>query len=92
MSADRLEAVADRLESLAEDLRSQLDDLRLSSLHGPVDQRELLAIPDVAKMLGMGERSLRRLRKRRGFPKPVKGPGRLRWRRSEVTAWMEDRR
>jgi len=88
-STDRLEAVTDRLESLAEDLRSQLENLRGTSLHGPVDERELLTIPELAQVLGMGDRTLRRMRKRRDFPKPVRGPGRLRWRRFQVFQWME---
>ena len=84
----RLDALADRFETLAEDLRSQLDHLRASSLHGPVDEHEFLTVAEVVEMLSVGERTLRRLRARRGFPRPVKGQGRLRWRRADLVRWM----
>ena len=93
MKADaRLEAIVDRLAEVAEDLRSQLDHLRASSLHVPVDEHEFLTVAEVVEMLSVGERTLRRLRARRGFPKPVRGPGKLRWRRADLVRWMEKSR
>lgn len=84
----RLDAVTERLETLAEDLQSQLEHLRASSLHVPVDEHEFLTIAEVVEMLSVGTRTLRRLRAQRGFPRPVKGPGKLRWRRADLVRWM----
>jgi predicted DNA-binding transcriptional regulator AlpA len=81
-----LTVAVERLCGLVEDLRDRLDVLGRSSAHGPVD---LLTAEDVAHALGISPRTLRRERQRRGFPKPVRGRGRPRWRRREIEAYLE---
>ena len=88
-AADRLDALADRFGALVEDLAIQLDALRDMSPGVPVEEHEFMTIAELVEMLSVGERTLRRLRARRGFPRPVKGPGKLRWRRADLVRWME---
>ena len=80
---DRLEVAIERLCGLVEVLRSELALLRPSSPPTVVDA------DGVARMLGVGERTLRRLRATRNFPRPISGPGPLRWRRRDIERWLE---
>jgi predicted DNA-binding transcriptional regulator AlpA len=83
---DRLCVAIERLCGLVEDLRSVVETMRQPSPGVGVD---LLTAEDVARAIGVSERTLRRLRSRRDFPKPLRGPGPLRWRRSTVLAYLE---
>jgi predicted DNA-binding transcriptional regulator AlpA len=81
-------AVAD-LREVVRDLRSVVESLRPGSAAGGVD---LLNFDDVARTVGVSPRTLRRLRSRRDFPKPIRGPGPLRWRRRDIQAYLESAR
>ena len=80
---DGLEVAIERICGLLEDLRSELATLRESSPAAVVDA------DGVARMLGVGERTLRRLRATRNFPRPIRGPGPLRWRRRDSERYLE---
>ena len=47
---------------------------------------------EVAALFGVGVRTLRRWRHEKRIPAPLKLKGPLRWRRTEVEAWLEDHR
>lgn len=81
-----LDATMAELRDVVRDLRSVVESLRPTSPGVGVD---LLSAEDVARAIGVSERTLRRLRSRRDFPKPLRGPGPLRWRRAAVQAYME---
>ena len=82
-------AVVAELREVVRDLRSELALLRQPSPGGDVD---LLTADGVASTIGVSERTLRRLRARRGFPRPMRGPGPLRWRRRDLERWLECRK
>ena len=78
-------AVAD-LREVVRDLQSVVETLRPGCPVGGVD---LLNFDEVARTIGVSPRTLRRLRSRRDFPKPVRGPGPLRGRQAAVRAYLE---
>ena len=52
----------------------------------------LLRRREVEKITGLGRSSIYRLMQEGDFPRPVKvGPSAVRWRESEVNAWVESR-
>jgi predicted DNA-binding transcriptional regulator AlpA len=53
-------------------------------------QAEILDINGAAALLGCSTRAVHVLRHRQGFPKPVAllGAHRVRWRRSDLLAWI----
>ena len=56
------------------------------------DYLELLTAPEVAAILRIHAKSIWRLVRDSGFPKPIKiSPRITRWRRSEVNAFIEKR-
>lgn len=75
------------LQQSVEMMRNELADLRQSSAHAPVDR--LVGIQETCRLLAVGPRTLRRLRAGRGFPKPVPGKGRPRWRRRDIVKYSE---
>ena len=81
--ADALTAAVAELREVVRDLRIELATLRDGSPPAIVDA------DGVAQILGVGERTLRRLRRARGFPRPIRGPGPLRWRASDVQRYLE---
>jgi predicted DNA-binding transcriptional regulator AlpA len=81
-------AVAD-LREVVRDLRSVVETLRPASPGVDVD---LLSFDQVAGAIGVSPRTLRRLRARRGFPRPLGGPGPLRWRKRSIESWLEARK
>ena len=81
-----LTAAVERLCGLVEDLRVRLEHLGPPSPGVPVD---LLDADAVARTIAVSPRTLRRLRARRGLPRPVRGPGPLRWRRRDLEAYLE---
>jgi predicted DNA-binding transcriptional regulator AlpA len=52
---------------------------------------EVVAAAEAAALIGCSERSFHELRRREGFPAPVRlfGPLRPRWRVSDLRAWVE---
>lgn len=83
---DALITALDRLRGAVEDLRDRLEHLGRPSPAASVD---LLDSDQVADELGISPRTLRRERKRRAFPAPVRGRGRPRWRRKDILAYVE---
>ena len=83
---DALIAALDRLRVVVEDLRDRLEHLGRPS---PPVLTDLLDAEAVAQMIGVSERTLRRERKGRAFPKPVKGRGCPRWRRRDIEVYLE---
>ena len=52
----------------------------------------LLRRREVSKVTGIGRSSIYRLMQHGDFPRPVRvGPAAVRWRESEVNAWVESR-
>lgn len=89
---DALATAVAELREVVRDLRSELAVLRVGSPSVVVAPKPYLTAAETALELGVGLRSLRRLRAARGFPKPIKGPGPLRWKRRDIDRWVEDGR
>src|SRR5262245_19983151 len=90
--ASHLEALAHAALLAVQDLRVGLADLRPSRPHVVVPNgSELLTATRVAELLGIDVRTLRRMRHEGRAPKPVRGKGPLRWRRSDVEHWLQER-
>jgi predicted DNA-binding transcriptional regulator AlpA len=89
----QLDAIVGDLRAVVEDLRSELADLRCAGTHADVtpDARSALLSPsDVAQVLGVSDRTLRRLRKHRRFPKPLRGTGRRpKWTYASIARYTE---
>ena len=86
----RIETVVGELREVVQHLRSELAILRGAGPHPRVARSALLSPPDVARMLDVSPRTLRRLRKDRRFPRPVRGTGRRpRWRYFSITRYLE---
>ena len=52
----------------------------------------LLGCREVEKITGMSRSSIYRLKREGKFPRPVRiGPAAVRWKASDITAWMESR-
>jgi predicted DNA-binding transcriptional regulator AlpA len=86
---DALTAAVADLREVVRDLRSELALLRQPSPAAVVAPKPYLTAAETALELGIGERSLRRLRAARGFPRPIRGPGPLRWRWRDIQAYLE---
>ena len=52
---------------------------------------DLLSIADIARILGIGERSVRRWRSEGALPPAIEIGGLLRWRREVVEVWIAER-
>ena len=93
MTSDALTAVVTDLRDVVRDLRIELAVLRQPSPHADVahDARTApLGPSDVALMLGVSTRTLRRLRKQRRFPRPVRGTGRRpKWTYASIAGYLE---
>jgi predicted DNA-binding transcriptional regulator AlpA len=50
----------------------------------------LLGIPEVAGACGVSPRSVRRYFESGRMPRPVKVSGLIRWRKSDIEAWLAD--
>jgi len=74
----KLDAIVARLECHRDQPPPPLDD----ALLGP---------REVAKILGLDPRTLRRVRASGHFPAPTTVAGRLRWKRGDVDAWLAAR-
>jgi predicted DNA-binding transcriptional regulator AlpA len=85
---DALAAEVAELRVITQDLRSALASISASSPGGVVAPKPYLTAAEVARELGVGERTLRRLRAARGFPRPIRGPGPLRWRRRDIDRYV----
>ena len=55
-------------------------------------QERLLRRREVEKITGVSRSSIYRLMQESDFPRPVRiGPGAVRWKASDINAWMESR-
>jgi prophage regulatory protein len=52
-------------------------------------ENQLLTVEDLAKLLHVSVRTVWRLRRNASLPRPVKIGGGVRWRISDVRAWIE---
>jgi len=85
--ADALDAEAAELERCAARLRERAVQLR-SPAAAPTARR-LLRVRDLAELLQVDERTVRRWRDERRLPEPVAIAGITRWRAEDVEAWLE---
>ena len=53
------------------------------------DNHRLVDVSQVAKILDVSERTVWRLRSGRQIPAPIRIGGLVRWRRSDIIAWIE---
>ena len=96
LAAD-LEVLGTTALRLATILRSGLADLGDPSGHrdvppgGTRNGSECLSAVQVAEMLGVGPRTLRRWRHEGRAPRPLRGSGLPRWRRTDVLRFLEQR-
>ena len=52
-------------------------------------ENQLMTVEDIAKLLHVSVRTVWRLRRNASLPRPVKIGGGVRWRSSDVKAWIE---
>ncbi len=87
--ADALDAQADSLERSAAELRERARELRLT---GPaLVASPYLRVRDLAELLRVNERTVRRWRSEGVLPPAVEIAGVVRWRREAVEAWLAGR-
>jgi excisionase family DNA binding protein len=88
----RISAQLKRLESAVDELRKRLELLAAPSNCRdalPPDPLSLLTAAEVAALLQVDVRTLRRMRHERTFPRPTRLGRSLRWKRSLVERWLE---
>jgi len=86
--ADTLDAHALELERIAADMRARARELR-ETKPARVDARRLLRVRDLAELLQVDERTIRRWRDEHRLPEPVVIAGVTRWRAEDVDAWVD---
>lgn len=87
-----LERLIASVDGLREDVRNGLEHLGESSncpSDVPPDPHSLLTAADVAALLQINVRTLRRMRHERSFPRPTRVGRALRWKRSLVERWLD---
>ena len=91
MIADAGRALAENLPlALAERRRTRLmSGMEMDAITPPAP--ELLNCTDLASLLGMHVRTLRRMRRAGEVPAPIKIGGAERWRRTTIDAWIAER-
>jgi predicted DNA-binding transcriptional regulator AlpA len=93
--AGHLEALAHAAQLVAQDLRSGLADLSHGAPSAPVTlpapATDLLEAHEFAARLRINIRTLRRWRLEGRVPKPLRGKGPLRWDRTSVEQWLQER-
>ena len=87
MTDQAILAALDGVQKALKDLQIEVAALREQGAHGPVDG--LVGIQETCRLLDVGPRTLRRLRAGRGFPKPLPGKGRPKWRRRDIARYAE---
>ena len=92
--ASDFRALADLASRLARRLESGLADLPDSEPSATVKPTapfaELLGARELAALLAINARTLRRWKQEGRIPKPLRGKGPPRWRRSAIDQWLED--
>jgi predicted DNA-binding transcriptional regulator AlpA len=80
---------------IAANLRGGLADLSVSGPHAtvksPPTASDLLEADELAALLKIDIRTLRRWRREDKVPKPLRGKGPLRWSRTAVEQWLQER-
>jgi predicted DNA-binding transcriptional regulator AlpA len=93
--AGHLEALANAALLAVQDLRMGLADLGPDAPSATVKPvavaNDLLDANELAALLKIDIRTLRRWRIEGRVPKPLRGKGPLRWRRSDVEKWLKER-
>lgn len=81
----------ERLQVSVDELRNRLELLATQSKcrDVPTDPHSLLTAADVAALLQIDVRTLRRMRHERSFPRPTRVGRSLRWKRSLVERWLD---
>jgi excisionase family DNA binding protein len=84
---------ADTLIALPADVPPGLENTPLPGEFSttPNKQPELIGVADLAKLLGVSQRTVWSLRYRGELPAPFKLGGLIRWRRATVFAWLAER-
>jgi excisionase family DNA binding protein len=87
------------LQEAAEHLQVHLAAGSETSLYASVDQRDaqpqlqpLLAVKDVAHLLGVSEKTVREWKAKGDMPVPFELGGVIRWERAEILDWLASRR
>ena len=86
-----LEAVVSELRGLRAALEARSGAAGSTGVPQALDPGDLLCQREVAALLGVDERTLRRWRRAGDAPKAITGGGRPRWKRSTVDAWLAGR-
>jgi len=89
-----LEVLGQTALRIASNLRDGLAELGVLVPHRVMDSNappvaETLTATQLAELLGVNLRTLRRMRHEDRAPKPIRGEGALRWRRADVERWMQ---
>ena len=100
----RISAQLDQLQTSVDELRNRVEHLAKQSKCRGVqtttatpdavapDPLSLLTASEVAALLQVDVRTLRRMRHERAFPRPARVGRSLRWKRSVVERWLEGRK
>ena len=94
---DRIaQLVRDAVEPMLTERFEHLEERLVARLQGLVSEPDavpsLLTAGDVAGLLRVAPRTVQRMVAAGEFPRPIPiTPGRARWRRSDVDAWLEQR-
>ena len=93
--AIHLDALAQAAQLVAQDLRSGLADLShgapSASVKPTATPSDLLQADEFAALLRIDIRTLRRWRREGKVPKSLRGKGPLRWNRTAVECWLQER-
>ena len=84
--------------SIVDTVLHPLQQVKLFAVTTRIDKEEnvmqdrLLRRREVEKITGLSRSSIYRLMQEGGFPRPVRvGPSAVRWKASDITAWIESR-
>jgi excisionase family DNA binding protein len=89
--ADLLADAATALRALAEGHENQLAVAPERAVMAPVKRPPLLSVRDVAEILGVDARTVRRWREERKLPPALTVGGIVRWERADIEAWIAAR-
>jgi len=94
--AIQLDALAQAAQLVAQHLRSGLAEIGDGEPHGNgkpmAPSGDLLDANELAALMKIEIRTLRRWRQEGRAPKPLKGKGPLRWSRTSVETWLDERK
>jgi len=74
------------------DLIEPAQSKRVQVENAPIAPFQLYRLPEVARLVGVSNRTIERWMITENFPKPYKiGPSAIRWRRDEIHHWINSR-